>query len=613
MKRKYNTINEEVNRIKSLFTEERMYGNLIKEEDGGVGSIIGGVVAAATAGKNVTGCIKGDCENGQGTYIYDSGSKYVGEWKDGKLNGQGTMTWANGDKYVGEWKDGKKNGQGTLTYPSGGKYVGEFKDGKKNGKGTFTYADGSKEEVEWKDGKEVEIEKTNTDNSEEKPESEGKGCIKGDCENGQGTYIYDSGSKYVGEYKDGWRDGQGTYIYDSGSKYVGEWKDGEMNGQGTYIYDSGSKYVGEWKDGEMNGQGTYTWANGDKYVGEWKDDKQNGQGTYTYADGSIWHSGLWKDDEPVFTDITNTDDSDGTDEVEVFKDKGGKYHYTIIERNGGIEYWYSTDGENWKQQTNQKGMDAIEERINSDKVDSLGYVEMSSMGGIDPDLFIGVTTIGKDEDVVGEPKKNDIERIDSKPANTIDTNIGANIGDDIESDFGIEDSDEVVVDESDVTFKGCKKRLTGYIKLANDGTSMKDAFGDKVEEKTKDIQSCLGKYYNKFEKIGFMKKGKGVYLLKKLWDIDYDRNIDGGIEGQKYEIIVNNRSRGKVKRVGKNEYRVISKPNETIFGRDKNFRDGFEEAVFNSLDLPSDENDLIVAGIIQKGPIQWAKLLRKDV
>ena len=142
---------------------------------------------------------------------------------------------------------------------------------------------------------------------------------------------------------------------------------------------------------------------------------------------------------------------------------------------------------------------------------------------------------------------------------------------------------------------------------------MKDAFGDKVEEKTKDIQSCLGKYYNKFEKIGFMKKGKGVYLLKKLWDIDYERNIDGGIEGQKYEIIVNNRSRGKVKRVGKNEYRVISKPNETIFGRDKNFRDGFEEAVFNSLDLNSDENDLIVSRIIQQGPIQWAKLLRKDV
>ena len=239
-----------------------------------------------------------------------------------------------------------------------------------------------------------------------------------------------------------------------------------------------------------------------------------------------------------------------------------------------------------------------------------------SVPGIDPDLFIGVTTIEKDKDEVDttvDSEEEAIERITPKPVKTFDTDIEANIGDDVVANFGTGNPEEVVVDESDVTFKGCKKRLTSYIKLAKDGTSMEDAFGDEIDEKEKDIRSCLGKYYNKFEKIGFMKKGKGVYLLKKLWDIDYERNIDGGIEGQKYEIIVNNRSRGKVKRVGKNEYRVISKPNETIFGRDKNFRDGFEEAVFNSLDLPSDENDLIVAGIIQKGPMQWAKLLSRVV
>ena len=32
--------------------------------------------------------------------------KYVGEFKDNKPNGQGTWTYYNGDKYVGEWKDG---------------------------------------------------------------------------------------------------------------------------------------------------------------------------------------------------------------------------------------------------------------------------------------------------------------------------------------------------------------------------------------------------------------------------------------------------------------------------------------------------------------------------
>ena len=34
------------------------------------------------------------------------GSKYVGEWKDGKQHGQGTFT-ADGTKYVGEWRNGK--------------------------------------------------------------------------------------------------------------------------------------------------------------------------------------------------------------------------------------------------------------------------------------------------------------------------------------------------------------------------------------------------------------------------------------------------------------------------------------------------------------------------
>ena len=71
------------------------------------------------------------------------------------------------------------------------------------------------------------------------------------------------------------------------------------NGQGTYTYANGDKYVGEFKDGLKNGKGTYTFASGNKYVGKFKDDKYNGKGTATLADGSIYHSGLWKDGKPV--------------------------------------------------------------------------------------------------------------------------------------------------------------------------------------------------------------------------------------------------------------------------------------------------------------------------
>ena len=39
--------------------------------------------------------------------IYTDGSTYLGEFKNGFRNGQGTFTWLSGDKYVGEWKDEK--------------------------------------------------------------------------------------------------------------------------------------------------------------------------------------------------------------------------------------------------------------------------------------------------------------------------------------------------------------------------------------------------------------------------------------------------------------------------------------------------------------------------
>ena len=71
-----------------------------------------------------------------------NGSKYVGEFKDGKPNGQGTVTFAIGGKYVGEFRDGKKHGQGIYTDSHGNKYVGEFSNDNLNGQGILTDPDG---------------------------------------------------------------------------------------------------------------------------------------------------------------------------------------------------------------------------------------------------------------------------------------------------------------------------------------------------------------------------------------------------------------------------------------------------------------------------------------
>ncbi|MDA9948798.1 hypothetical protein N9C16_05290 [Paracoccaceae bacterium] len=111
---------------------------------------------------------------------------------------------------------------------------------------------------------------------------------------GRWEYIWPTGDKYVGEYKDGQQHGQGTYTYASGDKYVGEFKDGQQHGQGTYTFANGDEYVGEYKNGKKHGQGTYTYASGDKYVGEFKDGQQHGQGTYTSAEGDKY-VGPYKD------------------------------------------------------------------------------------------------------------------------------------------------------------------------------------------------------------------------------------------------------------------------------------------------------------------------------
>ena len=90
--------------------------------------------------------------NGQGTYTFPDGKKYVGKWKDGKYNGEGIFTRPNGSKYVGEFKDGERNGQGILTSYLGFKFEGEWKNNKpwngilydKSGKRTSKYFNGVK-------------------------------------------------------------------------------------------------------------------------------------------------------------------------------------------------------------------------------------------------------------------------------------------------------------------------------------------------------------------------------------------------------------------------------------------------------------------------------------
>jgi hypothetical protein len=271
-------------------------------------------------GEKYVGEWKDDKYNGQGTYTYAGGDNYVGEWKDGNKNGQGTYTFAHGEKYVGEFKDDVSNGQGIRTYADGDKYEGEEKDGKKHGQGTYTFASGTVKEGIWKDD-EFEYAQNNLfSNSDERSSSTLPSCPSDtsvrwhDC---FGAYTFGSdsewaGDKYVGEWKDDKYNGQGAYTYADGDKYFGEYRNGDRNGLGTFTYSDGEKYVGEWKDDKYNGQGTYTFADGTKEVGEFKDDKLNGYAVRYSSDGSILKEGIWKDDEFQYAQANPSSNSDET-------------------------------------------------------------------------------------------------------------------------------------------------------------------------------------------------------------------------------------------------------------------------------------------------------------
>lgn len=42
----------------------------------------------------------------------------MGDWKNNKMDGEGTFVWPDGRKYVGQYKDDKKEGYGVFEWYS---------------------------------------------------------------------------------------------------------------------------------------------------------------------------------------------------------------------------------------------------------------------------------------------------------------------------------------------------------------------------------------------------------------------------------------------------------------------------------------------------------------
>ena len=246
-------------------------------------------------------------------------SKYEGEINNNLPHGNGTLTYPDGSKYVGQFKNGYPEEGSTGTYIGIDKkelsvkivylenqnfmivseesnflriydenykisleYKGDIKNNIPDGSGTITYADGSKYEGEfqngWRNGQGIEYYKNGN------PKYNGK--WENDKYHGYGTYTELNGDKYTGDFQKGWRHGNGTLTYSNGDKYTGMFNYDQFNNDGILTYANGSKYEGQFYNGKFDGDGILTYYYGTKYEGEFKNDKYHGQGTITYADGS---------------------------------------------------------------------------------------------------------------------------------------------------------------------------------------------------------------------------------------------------------------------------------------------------------------------------------------
>jgi hypothetical protein len=112
------------------------------------------------------------------------------------------------------------------------------------------------------------------------PECKGQDISQG--VNCFGSYFYDDGQKYVGQFNNGQRNGLGIFTWPSGQKYTGRFENGDFQGRGTLIYDDGSSYFGQFLADKREGQGVYSTSSptGGIFVGEFINDEVGKKAIY---------------------------------------------------------------------------------------------------------------------------------------------------------------------------------------------------------------------------------------------------------------------------------------------------------------------------------------------
>ena len=161
---------------------------------------------------------------------FSDGSKYIGDFVNGKMSGKGKYIWKDGSYYEGDFVDGNFQGYGVRVYPSGSRYEGYWVNDLPSGKGKYTWVDGDYYE----------------------------GDFLNDKFHGHGKYVYPSGAYYEGTYVNDKRTGKGKYTWDDGTYYEGDFLDGKYHGYGKKTSINGYIYEGEFQNNKRHGKGRRT-------------------------------------------------------------------------------------------------------------------------------------------------------------------------------------------------------------------------------------------------------------------------------------------------------------------------------------------------------------------
>ncbi|MEQ9367033.1 MAG: hypothetical protein RIF32_22555, partial [Leptospirales bacterium] len=72
---------------------------------------------ASAAPRDAVGCLQGDCENGDGVYVWPGGGRYAGTFQNRTPHGRGAMIYGSGATCEGEWTAGKLDGVAACSFP----------------------------------------------------------------------------------------------------------------------------------------------------------------------------------------------------------------------------------------------------------------------------------------------------------------------------------------------------------------------------------------------------------------------------------------------------------------------------------------------------------------